>query len=312
MARKPRIHLPGGLYHVIFRGNGGQPVFFADADRWRFYLLLQEGTCRFRYRVHAFCLMPNHIHLALQAGDLPLAKGMHNLSFRYTRWVNRREDRTGHLFQGRYRAVLVDSEHYLLALVRYIHLNPVRARLVADPGKYRWSSHSAYLGGEELPWLITDEMLSRFGKTKARARSGYQEFLLNGLNEQKRQDFYGGEDDYRILGDEDFSSRCLVKRKKSRPQLSLEEIVDRVCRAYNLDLDSLRSPSQNRLCSEARAVVAWLGRERSNVMLADVAKTLQRDSSTLSSSLRRLDVRLQTGSGLQDCKLTTQLAILQA
>ncbi|ABQ27057.1 transposase [Geotalea uraniireducens] len=98
MARKPRIHLPGGLYHVIFRSNGGQPVFLTEDDRYRFYLLLQEGTCRFGYRVHAFCLMTNHIHIALQAGDIPLSRGMHNLSFRYTRWINWREKRTGHLF----------------------------------------------------------------------------------------------------------------------------------------------------------------------------------------------------------------------
>ena len=130
MARKPRIHLPDGLYHVIFRGNGGQDVFLTDADYRRFYLLLQEGTFRFGYRVHAFCLMTNHIHLALQVGEIPLSRSMQNLSFRYTRWLNWREQRTGHLFQGRYKAVLVDGDSYLLELVRYIHLNPVRAGMV--------------------------------------------------------------------------------------------------------------------------------------------------------------------------------------
>ncbi len=98
MALKARIHIPGGLYHVIFRGNGGAPVFFSDEDRYRFYLLLNEGTCRFGYRVHAFCLLGNHIHLALQAGDLPLSRGIQNLSFRYTRWINYQKKRTGHLF----------------------------------------------------------------------------------------------------------------------------------------------------------------------------------------------------------------------
>ena len=97
MARKPRIHLSGGLYHVILRGNAGQPVFLADLDHYRFFLLLQEGTCRFGYRVHAFCCMTNHIHLVLQAGDIPLSRGMQNLSFRYTRWINWREQRTGRL-----------------------------------------------------------------------------------------------------------------------------------------------------------------------------------------------------------------------
>jgi putative transposase len=88
MARKPRIHLPGGLYHVTFRGYDGQPVFLNDEDRYRFYLLLLEGTCRFGYRVHALCLMTNHIHLAIRVSDIPLSRAMQNLSFRFTRWIN--------------------------------------------------------------------------------------------------------------------------------------------------------------------------------------------------------------------------------
>ena len=107
MARKARLHIPGGVYHVMVRGNGGQAIFFDDEDRCRFYLLLQEGTVRFGYRVHGFCLMDNHVHLALQVGKIPLAKSMQNVSFRFTRWINRRLGRVGHLFQGRYKAILV-------------------------------------------------------------------------------------------------------------------------------------------------------------------------------------------------------------
>ena len=151
MARKPRIHLPGGFYHVILRGNSGQPVFFTDEDCCRFYLLLQEGTCRFGYRIHAFFLMTNHIHLVIQVGAIPLSRGMQNLSFRYARWINWRKKRTGHLFQGRYKAVLVDGDSYLLELIRYIHLNPVRAGMVTDPEEYLLSGHRAYLGIENLP-----------------------------------------------------------------------------------------------------------------------------------------------------------------
>ena len=128
MARKPRLHIPGGLYHVILRGNAQQDVFFTPADRRCFYELLTEGTARFDYRVHAFCLMTNHLHLALQVGDLELSAGMQNLSFRYTRYLNTRLNRVGHLFQGRFKAFLVDQDRYGLALVRYLHLNPVRAK----------------------------------------------------------------------------------------------------------------------------------------------------------------------------------------
>jgi len=102
MARKPRVHISGGFYHVMLRGNGGADVFFNEEDRYRFYLLIQEGVERYGHRVHAFCLMSNHVHLVIQVGEISLSRIMQNLSFRYTRWVNGRQKRIGHLFQGRY------------------------------------------------------------------------------------------------------------------------------------------------------------------------------------------------------------------
>ena len=117
MALKPRLHLPGGLYHVILRGNARQDVFFAPGDRSAFYALLAECVVRFGYRVHAFCLMTKHVHLALHAGESPLSAGMQNLGFRYTRYLNTRLSRVGHVFQGRFKAYLVDQDKYGLALV---------------------------------------------------------------------------------------------------------------------------------------------------------------------------------------------------
>jgi REP-associated tyrosine transposase len=148
----------------MLRGNGGQPIFFADADRYRLYLLLQEGVERYGHRIHAFCLMSNHLHLAMQVAEVSLSKILQNLSFRYTRWVNRQQGRMGHLFQGRYKALLVDADSYLLELVRYIHLNPVRAGLVDEPSAYPWSGHWAYLGEEILPWLTTEWVLEQLDK----------------------------------------------------------------------------------------------------------------------------------------------------
>ncbi len=116
--------------------NGGQTIFFDDKDRTRFYFLVQEGIERFSHCIHAFCLMSNHIRLAVQVGDVSLSRILQNLSFRYTRWINWRRNRTGHLFQGRYKAVLVDADAYLQGLTRYIHLNPVRARMVKEPEDY--------------------------------------------------------------------------------------------------------------------------------------------------------------------------------
>jgi REP element-mobilizing transposase RayT len=300
MARKPRIHLPGGLYHVILRGNGGQPVFLSDADRYRFYLLLHEVTCRFGYRMHAFCLMTTHIHLALQVGDIPLSRGMQNLSFRYTRWINWREKRTGHLFQGRYKAILVDGDSYLLELARYIHLNPVRAGMVKDPEDYPWSGHRAYLGDEFLPWLTTDWMLGQFGKSVAKARAGYRAFVLDGLGEEHRPEFHGGGEDPRVLGDDNFVDQCLSDSGGMRLRLTAKEIADRVCLAYNIDEGTLKTQSQQRVFSEARAVVGWLARELGCVTLSEVGKHVNRDVGSISSSVRRLSERMQEAPELAE------------
>ena len=308
MARKPRIHLPGGLYHVIFRGNGGQPVFLGEDDRSRFYLLLQEGTIRFGYRVHAFCLMTNHIHLALQCGDLPLQQGMQNLSFRYTRWINRRTKRTGHLFQGRYKAVLVDSDSYLLELVRYIHLNPVRAGMVKTPDDYLWSSHHAYMGRETLPWLTTKWALSQFGESADSAQTCYGNFVLDSLDGGHRPDFHGkGETDSRLLGDDSFLEKCLVGSNRLPLRVNVQEIVAEVCRTYIIDEAVIKTASQNRKNAEARAVAGWLAKEMGCGTLSEVGMLVNRDVGSMSSAVRRLSDRM-----VNDPQLAVQMQKLKA
>lgn len=311
MARKPRIHLSGGLYHVIFRGNGGESVFFTDSDRYRFYLLLQEGACRFGYRVHAFCLMTNHIHLALQVGDIPLSRGMQNLSFRYTRWINWQKRRTGHLFQGRYKAVLIDGDDYLLELVRYIHLNPVRAGMVDDAEQYPWSGHRAYLGKEDLTWLTTDWVLGQFGRSVAKGRVGYMNFVLDGMGEEHRPEFHGkGEVDSRLLGNDSFVNTCLSGLEERTLRLTAHEIIAIVCRAYAIDEAELKTHSQGRIASEARAVVGFLVREIGCATLSDVAKVVNREVGSVSSAVRRLTERMQENTELAH-KVRTVRAVLE-
>lgn len=317
MARKPRIHLPGGLYHVIFRGNVGQPVFLNDDDRYRFYLLLQEGTCRFGYRVHAFCLMTNHIHLAIQVSDIPLSRSMQNLSFRYTRWINWRQKRTGHLFQGRYKAVLVDGDSYLLELVRYIHLNPVRASMVKDPENYPWSSHRAYLGKETLPCLTIDTLLDHFGKSQASARESYKNFVIDGLGEKHRQEFHGTGEDSRLLGSNSFMKKCYSGLDHMPLQLTVREIADEVCVVYGISEAELKSPSQSRNLSEARAVLGWLARESGCITLSEAGRYVKRDVGSISSAVRRLSDRMREVPALAErvelMKTTLgELAILEA
>ena len=289
MARKPRIHIPGGIYHVMLRGNGGQKIFYHDEDYSRLFRLIQEGISRFDYRVHAFCCMSNHVHFALQIGSIPLSRIMQNLSFRYTRWVNQRKRRIGHLFQGRYKAILVDGDSYLLQLTRYIHLNPIRAGLVKNLEDFRWSSHRAYLGKASFPWLTTEWVLSQFGKRMQMARKRYQEFVSEGVQEGHREEFHRGTGNTRVLGDDHFVDRILSKNEPGRHEVpSIGQIIQRVSRTYGVAETDLKSVAQRRALSEARAVVGWLVREGNCGTLTEAGRRLNRDVATMSSAVQRL------------------------
>ena len=159
MARKPRLHFPGAVYYVRLHGNGTQQVFLDDIDRTRFLLLLQEGIEKFGHKIYAYCLQSTELQLVIEVAEVPLSRIMQQLGFRYTRWFNDTHHQGGHLFQGRYRALLIDPEHYLLNLVRAVHLIPVHTGSEADPMRYAWSSHRAYCGREKVPWLATDRPL---------------------------------------------------------------------------------------------------------------------------------------------------------
>ena len=291
MARKPRIHFPGALYHVILRGNARQDIFYDDADRYRFYLLLQEGIERYGYRVHAFCLMTNHVHLAMQVGDVPLSSGMQNLSFRYTRWANWRQKRSGHLFQGRYRALLVDADEYLLTLTRYIHLNPLRCGMVMNPSEYRWSSHRAYCGLEILPWLSVEPILATFGTKSKQARSRFEKFVMDGIAEGHNPEYHGATGgDSRLLGDDVFVESVLRQAEQQKVSVvPMAKLLDAVCTTYNLTGSEITGGS--RLASEARSMSAWIAKETVGCTLAELAKATGRDPSSLSSAANRIEAK---------------------
>ncbi len=286
---------------MMLRGNGGQDIFFCDEDRYHLYLLVQEGVGRFGYRVHGFCWMTNHLHLAVQVGEIALSRCMQNLAFRYTRWINRRERRMGHLFQGRYQAVLVERDSYLLELVRYIHLNPVRTGMVKAPRDYPWSGHKAYLGEEIIPWLSTDWVLGQFGRRLGEARRSYGEFVREGVGESYREEFHRGSEDSRVVGNEEFVQGVLDRvdqRIGAAP--TLEKIVRTVCQVYGLKETELRVSGQRRVPSEVRAVVGWLAMEYGSATLSEVGKRFNRDVTTMSSAVRRLIGRARDLKVLRD------------
>ena len=293
MARKPRIHFPGAFYHVMLRGNSGQDVFFSSEDRTRFYFLLNEGVGQYGHRIHAFCLMDNHIHLLIQVADTPLAKIIHNLSFRYTRYINAKQKRTGHLFQGRYKAILIDADNYLLQLVRYIHNNPVRANISSQCDDFQWSSHNSYCGKNSIPWLTTNLVLSQFSNSFKTARVLYIDFVCQGVPEEQLSEFCCGSLEGRILGDDLFAEKAMEKtEEKFQIIYTLEQIIHAVCTEYGMKPTMLSEPGQRRDISGARAMTALLTLETDNLTLTDLAEIFLREPSGLSQAAGRFQKRL--------------------
>lgn len=202
----------------------------------------------------------------------------------------------------------MDSDGYLLELVRYIHLNPVRAGMVKTPGDYPWCSHHAYLGKETIPWLTTEWALGQFGKTAAMARSSYDKFVLDGLGEGHRPEFHGkGETDSRLLGDDSFHEKCLAGFDRLLLRLDVQEIVAKVCRSYAIDEAAIKTASQNRKSAEARAVAGWLVKELGCGTLSEVGMLVNRDVGSMSSAVRRLSDRMDN-----DPQLVVQMQKLKA
>lgn len=300
MARKPRIHYPGAVYHVILRGNAGEPVFFEDRDRYRFYLILQCAVEKFGCRIHGFCLMTNHIHLVMQPGDMPLSRIMQNISLRYTKWINSTQARTGHVFQGRYKAILIDADAYLLELVRYVHLNPIRAGAVSLIEEWRWSGHRAYLGRETIPWLTTDWVLGVFSRDERKARGAYARFVNDGLSEGRRKEFHSGTCEGRLLGDDRFVDNVLEKASEKRLRVTIQDILLAVCKVYGCSLEELRAPGKARPFTEARAVASLVIQELPHLSLTQLGKELNRDIAPLGRGGRRLRGELETDKRLSD------------
>jgi len=182
MMRPVRIEFAGALYHVTFRGDRREAIYEDDADRERFLEVLGEVIETFNWVCHAYCLMGNHYHLGIDTSDGKLSKGMRQLNRVYTQASNRRNGRVGHLFQSRYKAILVDGDAYLLELTRYVVLNPVRAGIVKNPRDWPWSSYLDMVGERFAPaWLTTDGVLAEFGTNRREAVRRCLAFVLEGL-----------------------------------------------------------------------------------------------------------------------------------
>jgi len=283
MPRPLRIHVPGGFYHVTLRGNHRQQIFFRPAHRRILECIVREAIARFDARVHAYCWMTNHIHLLIQVGDAELGRIMLRIASRYARIVQAALDTTGHLFERRYHAVLVDEDAYLITLLRYIHQNPLKAGIVTSLHNYRWSSHAAYAGTRRQSWVTTEFALRMLHPDYATAVRAYLQIVEEPV---ANTDMQPHPDDSRVLGDDRF---LLTFRQSYTPRSmsSLDELVTETCARFAIDAQRLQSTSKDRGVASARA---WLAHQAVNLRIAticEVARRLNRHEASIRGLMRR-------------------------
>jgi len=320
MARPLRIEIADGIYHVTSRGIERRSIARDDVDRGRWTDLLGKMATRRRWRVYAWALMSNHFHLFFRAPDGDVSAGLHDLNSAYVTSFNRRHGRSGPLFQGRFKGILIDDEFHRWELNRYIDLNPVRAGIVADPARYRWGSCQYYFGGRHrLDWLASDEILREHGRTLRAARLAYRDYVLGGVASPPESPFRGivagtmlGSMKFvlamRARLAESLPDREVPAAKALRAALSLSEIAKTTSGVYGVAVDEIRRKGRHQL--EARNAAICLSRRLTGRTLAEigayfggikeaavsvVAKRVRdraAQDAGLARSLRRIETRL--------------------
>ena len=320
MPRKARIDAPGAVHHIIVRGIERGEIFHDDKDRNRFIERLGNIVLETKTRCLAWALIPNHFHLLLKTGHVPIATVMRRLLTGYAVNFNRRHTRSGHLFQNRYKSILCQEDVYLIELIRYIHLNPLRAGLVNDAQelkKFAYSGHSYLMGHRSSNWQEIDEVLSLFSDKKASARKRYQEFLIKGIEMGRQPYLVGGglirsargwavlrsmrkagifeKSDERILGDGDFVDMVLKAAKESmeaRYALSakgivIADIIQTVSKLLSIHPEELMGVSKERTIVKGRALVCYWSVRELGMTMTEVAGHLKIALPTVSVAVKK-------------------------
>ena len=255
MSRPVRIEFPSALYHVTARGDRRENIFDDDTDRQAFLRILAAVVEQFNWLCYAWCLMDNHYHLLIQTPDANLSKGMRQLNGVFTQTCNRRHNKVGHLFQGRFKAILVDSDSYLLELARYVVLNPVRAGVVRKPEKWTWSSYRASMGLVPAePFLAVDGLLAPFSKRRSVAQARYARFVVEGIKAPSPWQSLKGQV---FLGDEQFVERMQARLDKGQRRDVQIPVAHRRAPAPSLAQIEKQTPDRNLAIINAHATGAY-------------------------------------------------------
>ncbi len=321
MTRPLRVQYAGAVYHVTARGNERQAIFRADADRERFLGVLARAVERYRLIIHAYVLMENHYHVLLETQEANLALAIRHLNGVYTSAFNRIHDRVGHLFQGRYKAIIVEKESYLVELSRYIHLNPVRVRQPNPLMRYPWSSYWDYIGTRRPPgWLRLEEVLGPFGGLSPMARQTYRRFVEEGARTgvARPWDQVVGQ---AVLGREGFvkaiqkrieeqglsDEREVAGRRHLAPRPSWSTIVQLV-HEMEPELAALTFGVRS---DPVHALSVYLARECGGISLKDLARRTGKTLSTLSDTARRVAQRRRQSQAWDEALEQIEQAIIR-
>ncbi len=305
MPRSLRIEYPGAWYHIMNRGLGRRSIFASNKDRETFLKLLGDISETFQIEVHAYSLMSNHYHLLIHTPEGKLSRAMRHLNGVYTQIYNKRSRTDGPLFRGRYKSLLVDSDEYLLELVRYIHLNPVEARLCVHPRGHAWTSHLAYLNGAKRPeWLRTEEVLSRFSAEEKKALYELDQFVCAGVSARfkktlNEQPFIIGDKGfqdwiYRNFGDPKIRIKQIaLKRRTAQVTPKVRQILENVAFAFNTTVSEIRQYQSGKK-NEARAMAVYLTRQITGIKHAELARWMNaRNEQAIAKSQQRFVARLE-------------------
>lgn len=249
MARQLRIEFEGAFYNITSRGNLREKVFFEDKDKEKFLEILGRTKERYGYLIHAYTLMDNHYHLLIETPKANISQIMQNINTSYTVYINRKYRRNGHLFQGRFKAIIVDKDEYLIALSRYIHLNPVRAKIVQRPEDYKWTSYKAFIGNGANALVDTPDALSYFSKEKRKAAKAYRRFVEREIREEENpfKEVEAG----MLLGGKKLKAKIqklldktktadeLPQIKRIREKVPIDKVIETCCKHYGIDREEL-------------------------------------------------------------------------
>jgi REP element-mobilizing transposase RayT len=263
MARPLRIEYEGALYHITARGNERKKIFFSETDHEKFLHYVAEAKKKYGIKLHCYVLMSNHYHLVVETPKANLSKTMQYINGSYTTYVNIKRRRSGHLFQGRYKAIIVDRDNYLLELSRYVHLNPVRAKIVQKPEEYLYSSYRAYISKKENCMVNESQILEMISGEKDQAKQGYKRFVDAAIGREPddpHKDVYGGiilggtafiKETLKTIKEELLQKEEIAQSRKLKTGYGIEEIVDQIAKLNNISKEAIVRNNHKELRKQA-------------------------------------------------------------